>query len=408
MSVDSALIRQLVSEVLSEQVALMLGQKDSQEPEPVPGSQARHEDSLVQTPAPTPPCSPAPPSRETRPLDTPPLSEPTSLLNHKSPQPITAPEPVTTPPCSSEPTPSAASPPAVHQAPPLLTWGDAELPLDEERLEEHLPLLISVAEEEPPLSTLSPPSLPPAPSPSPPPPEPNPGAASPPSSSSEDSSSSTVTAETEAALRHISEGELLLSVQQEAICSFSSSLQELQEMDFDPPSEGQVRGHDLLLSLLTKMEQGVTHTLRGERPQLEGSWGGGQEEEVSIGEVRDNRTTNPRSYSTSTAAREVQTTSPGQISQCADVSEVSLEATNQDSVVVGDLMIGTLISDLQSDLSLTPPPHPAAEQQQGGARRMEVHLLSITPEEEEEEEEEEDQEEVSAAADTDSSTDDVF
>lgn len=37
--------------------------------------------------------------------------------------------------------------------------------------------------------------------------------------------------------------------------------------DFDPPSEGQVKGRDLLRALLTKMEQGVTQ--RGERPQPE-------------------------------------------------------------------------------------------------------------------------------------------
>lgn len=37
--------------------------------------------------------------------------------------------------------------------------------------------------------------------------------------------------------------------------------------DFDPPSEGQVKGRDLLRALLTKMEQGVTQ--RGARPQPE-------------------------------------------------------------------------------------------------------------------------------------------
>lgn len=36
MSVDSALIRQLVSEVLTEQVALLLGQRESLDPEPEP------------------------------------------------------------------------------------------------------------------------------------------------------------------------------------------------------------------------------------------------------------------------------------------------------------------------------------------------------------------------------------
>ncbi|XP_067469523.1 protein TALPID3 isoform X4 [Thunnus thynnus] len=462
--VDSALIRQLVNEVLTETVALMLGQRDAPGPDPgqdppKPGPAAHEEEKLVPlvpTPVPTPPSSPAPPSRETSPLTTPPLSEPTSLLNEESPQPITAPELVATPTPSPETAPSGGSPPAVHHAPPPLTWGDAELPLDEERPEEQLdthtqPLVMSVAQEEPPLSTPLPPR---SPSPPPPPPAPDPRPASSSSesssssetssSSSSSSSSSVVTAGTDAALKHISEGELLISVNQlaamteeEAVCSFSSSLQELQEMDFDPPSEGQVRGHDLLLTLLTKMEQGVTHTHRGERPQPEGSWGREEEEEVSVGEVRDDQTTKPhrttkprRPTVNATAARWGQTSSPGQISQSADVPEVSFEATNQGSVTLGDLMMepsGTLTSDLHSNLSLSPPPHleenthtagqvvlvrqfntQTAEQQQGGTRRMDVRLPSIRPEEEEEEEEEVMEEVISVAADSDSSTNDVF
>ncbi|XP_070834707.1 protein TALPID3 [Chaetodon trifascialis] len=439
MAVDSALIRQLIDEVLTEHVALMLGHRDTLEtgPEPgleppKPGPGAHHEErpvSLVPTPVPTPSPSVTPPSAETPPLTTPPPSEPTSLLNEESPQPIAAPEAVATPNPSPEPTHSAGSPPAVQQAPPPLTWGDAELPLDEERPEEHLDthpqlLVMSVAEDEPPLSSplLPPRSLPPAPSASPPPPGPEPGPASP-SSSSEDSSSSSsssssscvVTADTDAALRHISEGELLFSVQQlaamtdeEAVCSFSSSVQEQQEMDFDPPSEGQVRGHDLLLTLLSKMEQGVTHR---ERPQPEGSWRTNQEEgEVSIGELRDNRTTkphrttNPISRRTAAAQRD-RTSSPGQISRCAGVSDVSCEVTNQ-----GLLTVGTLTSELQTDLSLSPPPAhledthvgPVQVQQYdthtAGGRRVDVHLPSIRPEEQQEE----------RSAHTHSSTSDVF
>ncbi|GLD68913.1 protein TALPID3-like isoform X1 [Lates japonicus] len=287
VSVDSVLIRQLVNEVLTETVSLMLGQRDALGTGPGPGLEppkpgaAAHEEKLVPlvpTPEPTPPPSPTLPTGHTTPLTTPPPPEPTSLLNEESPQPITAPEPVATPTPSPEPAPSAGSPPVLHQAPPPLPWGDTELPLAEERPEEHVDtqqlLLMSVAEEEPPLSS----PLPPPRSPSPPPrPDPEPRPASPSSSSSpssESSSSSSVTPETEAALKHISEGELLISVNQlaamteeEVVCSFSSSLQELQDMDYDPPSEGQVRGHDLLLTLLTKMEQGVTQ--RGERPQPE-------------------------------------------------------------------------------------------------------------------------------------------
>ncbi|KAM8737768.1 protein TALPID3 isoform 3-T3 [Acanthopagrus schlegelii] len=447
MSVDSALIRQLVDEVLTEHIALMLGHRDTQTgPEPGleppnPGPGAPEEEDLgplVPTPVPTPPPSLTPPSRETPLLTTPPPSEPNSLLNEESPQPITAPEHVTTPTSSPEPAHSTGGPHAVRQATPPLTWGEAELPLDEERSEEHLethplPLVMSVAQDEPPLFS---PLPPPAPSPSPPPPPASPSASSESSSSSSStssSSSSVVTAGTEGAFKHISEGELLISVNQlaamteeEPVCSFSSSLQELQEMDFDPPSEGQFRCHDLLQTLLTKMEQGVSHTHRGERPQPEGSWGRDQEEgeeEVSVGEVRDitkpHRTTNPsRSYSrrTTAAARGQTSSSPGQISQCADVSEVSFEATNQDSVTVDDLMVEpvvTLTSDLQTDQSLTPPPSERVvpvlvrpSEPPAASRRMDVHLPSVRPEEKEEVMEEV-MEEVSVAG-TDSSTDDVF
>ncbi|CAI5695034.1 unnamed protein product [Oreochromis niloticus] len=425
--VDSELIRQLVNEVLAETIALMLGQRDPLGAGPDPGLEpagpaAPQENEplpLVPTPEPTPPPSPAPPSRETTAVTTPPPSEPTSPLNKEPPQPIAPPELVATPTLSPEPTPSAESPFTVHQAPPPFTWEETELPLDEERLVEDItihkpPLLMSVAEEEPPLASPHPPpppppSLPPARSPSPPP---EAGPASPPTSSEESSSSSTVTAGTEAALKHISEGELLISANQltamtggGAVCSFNSSLQELQDMDFDPPSEGQVKGCDLLRALLTKMEQGVTQ--RGERPQPEGSWG--------------------RADGKVSSTHNGQTSSPGQISQAADVSEVSFEATNQGSFTLGDLtgeLMGTLTSDFHTELSLSPPPHlenthtpgqvllvrkssshtARQQEEEGGSRKMGVHLPPIRPPEEEEVMEAS----VSAAADSDSSTSDVF
>ncbi|KAK2892318.1 hypothetical protein Q8A73_017983 [Channa argus] len=442
IEVDSALIRQLVNEVLTETVTLMLGQRKALNtgPEPGPGPEAAQKDKLVPlvpTPVPTPSASPTPACRDATPLTTPPPSEPVSLFIEES-QPITVPDPVATPTPSPEPTPSPGIPPVLHQASLSAAWEDAELPLEEERPEENLdthkpPLLMSVAEEEPPHSSPHPP-----PSPSPPPPVLEPAPLSP-TSSSEDSSSSNsssnssssstaVTAGTDAALKHISEGELLISVNQQAalteegaMCSFSSSLQELQDMDFDPPSEGQVKGHD---HLLTKREQG--HFNRGERLQPEGSWGREDEEEMSVGEVRDNRTTNS---SKSMMAQQDHSSSPGQISLCADMSEVSFEGTNQGSVTMDNLMmeaLDTLSSDLQIDLSLSlPPPHlenthtaaqvvpillqqnnPQADAQQkqqqgGGTRGMDVHLPSIRPEEEELMEES-----LSEAATTDSSTDD--
>ncbi|XP_023150358.2 protein TALPID3 isoform X3 [Amphiprion ocellaris] len=399
-SVDSDLIRQLVNEVLTETVGLMLGQRETG---PGPGTAEQQQVKLaplVLTPVPTPPPSPTQPSRETGPVTTPPPSEPTSPLNRESPQPITVPEPVATPPPSPEP-----GSPAAVQAPPPLTWGDAELPLDEERPEEHLDspkqqLLMSVAEEEPPLSSpLPPPSLSTARSPSPPP-EPEPaspsgGSESSSSSSISSSSTSTVTAGTEAALRHISEGEMLISLNQlaamteeEAVDSFSSSLQELQEMDLDPPSEGQIRGQDLLL--INRMEERVTS--RGERPQPGDSWG--KEEEVSVGEVRDERPTKP--HRTTNPSWQSQTSSPGQISQAADIG---FEATNQSSVAVGNRL--EPMETLTSDLSLTPPPHleetnaaaqvvvkqldsPTGKQEvddRGRSRKLEVQLESFRPDE---------------------------
>ncbi|XP_030574371.1 protein TALPID3 [Archocentrus centrarchus] len=445
--VDSELIQQLVNEVLTEMIGLMLGQRDSLGTEPEPGQEppepeaAAHQENklipLVPTPEPTPPPSPAPPSRETTAVTTPPPSEPTSPLSKEPPQSVTAPELVATPNLSPEPAPSAGSPSAVHQAHPHFTWEDAELPLDEERQVEDVspyepPLLMSVAENVPPLSSHqsspAPSSLPPAHSPSPPP-EPVPAS---PSSSSEDSSSSsssTVTAGTEAALKHISEGELLIGVNQlaamtegEAVCSFNSSLQELQDMDFDPPSEGQVKGRDLLRALLTKMEQGVTQ--RGERPQPEGSWGR-ENEEVSVGEVRDDQSSKPHRKPSSTQRDE--TCSPGQISHAADVSEVSFEATNQDSFTLGDPAgepMGTLTSDFHTELSLSPPPylenthnpgqvllvrkydrHTANQKkEEGGASKTNIHRPLIRPQEEQEVMEDS----LSVAADSGSSANDVF
>lgn len=441
--VDSDLIRQLVREVLTEEVNLMLGQRETQGPEtatPEPEPEPHHEDKLVPlvpTPIPTPPQSPIMPSRDTPPLATPPPSEPSSLQK-ESTQPITEPELVATPTPSPEPSYSPKSPQVVHQATSPPSWGNTELLLDKERPEDTQ--LMFVAEEES--------SVQPAPSPSlhlPPPPGPDPRPASSSSSSDEsstsntsDTSSSEETAETEAALKHISEGELLISVNQlaamtevDAACSFSSSLQELQDMDFDPPSE-EVRGHEILRTLLTKMEQ---YTQRGERPQPEGSWGREEEEEeVSVGEVRDDwttkhcRTTNTRSLSRSSAPQQGQ--SAGQISQSTDVSEVGIKTTDQRLPAMGNQVMES-INALTSDLRPNQSPSPAhlesthdgeqvppvmvsqldmhSDEQQGGvARSMDVHLLPLSPQGEEQLENVMEECVSAAAADTDSSVSDVF
>ena len=119
--------------------------------------------------------------------------------------------------------------------------------------------------------------------------------------------------------------------------------------DFDLHSEGEVIGNNLLLKLVTKMEDGDTN--REERPQPEvrshahkhththththsythtlihsctsrltsdlcpqGSWGSDrQEEEMSLGEVRVNVTTNPSSTAAAGWCGHA-SSSPGQIS----------------------------------------------------------------------------------------------
>ncbi|KAM9842569.1 protein TALPID3 [Aulostomus maculatus] len=330
VSVDSQLIRQLVNEVMKETVTQMLGQRNTPDPgtgvKPVIHGLPEHEEEVPLGPTPvlTPSESPAPPVRESTSLETPPSSEPINLLSENSPHHITAPgsEIVVTPTTSQEPTPSAGSPPAVYQTLSPFIW-DAELPLDKERLQEHVEthtqsLVMSTAVEEPPLS-----SLPPRPVQSSPPPlTAGPRLAS---SFSEDSTSSTcssaVTAGTSGVLKPISEGELFTSADQlaamteeQGFSSLSNSLLEMQDMDFqdfDYPIEGQVRSENILLTLLTKMEQGITQ--RRQRPQPEGA-GGEDEEDLSVGEVRDSWTKKPKG---TTASREGHTLSPGQTCQGA-------------------------------------------------------------------------------------------
>ncbi|KAM9707351.1 protein TALPID3 isoform 2-T2 [Menidia menidia] len=312
-TVDSELMRQLVKEVLSETVAQVLGQKDAldgredpglEQPEPEPTAYEEEEQvPLVPTPVPTPLPSEVRLSTETPPVTTPTPSKPSSPLNMEPPELTTAPEPVTTPATTPEPHFAERNASLVSHSSPLPIWGDSKRTVDEEKPEDHVEtqqtqLVMSIEEEEPhPSSPVHPPSPPPPLSPAP-----AEGSLEPSSSSTEDSSSSrsTVTAETEAALNHISEGELLISVSQqaplteeEAFGSFSSSLQEVLDMDLDPPTVEQIHGHHLLLTLVTKMNQGVTH--KEARRQPEGSWGmeDEMEEDVSVGEVRDCETTKP-------------------------------------------------------------------------------------------------------------------
>ncbi|XP_036810550.1 protein TALPID3 isoform X1 [Oncorhynchus mykiss] len=406
--VDSELIRQYVNEALAETIALMLGQREGQE-RPVAPAKPRdppsQEEPLVPTPVPTPEpsVSPGPPSRGLSPLATPQASEQgTPQQSPREPQPQEPhvftpadPEPIVTPVTTPNPSPLAVSPPSGPAGP----WGDASLPLAEEQphspveeQEKHnKPLVMSVAEEEP----VSVPPVPPVTSspltrsphsPTPPPPPGPQTPSTPPSSSSEEttssSSSSTVTG-TDAAARHISEGELLLSYSQAAaarafeeegfyvpylINSFSSSLQEVQDMDYDPPSEGQVRRpvnpahHDPILSLLAKMDQGViTQT----RPDPEESWE--EEGEVSEGQrprlhpagerlVTGHSLTVQPWNRTEPNPRQGHVTSPGQLTlQSADVTDATSFQDTQWPVDIGVLDVEPEMSN-QPDTSMSPPP----------------------------------------------------
>ncbi|XP_075872866.1 protein TALPID3 [Nelusetta ayraudi] len=379
--VDSALVRRLVEEVLTEQITLMLGPRDAPEPGPGPGLEkevpgAEQEvpvlppvqdplvplDPLLSTPAPSPPASPAPPSRESPPLATPLPSEPSGSMTEES-ELAAAAAAAATPTPSPEPAPFLASPPDVGRPPPTFSPGDVELSSVEELQDGHLDPVAAPAplkgedHEAPP----PPPSCPSFAGEEVPGSESRAGSScSSSEKSSSSSSSSSSSLQTEAAVRHISEGELLLSQQAtmtegEVHCSFSSSLQE--EMDFDPPSEGQVGGRDLLLQLLSKMEQEVEQ--RGERPQPEGAWGSGgeqEEEDLSTGEVRGQAA---KPDNDTTVAKDHAPSSPG---QCTGISS---EAANHSSATAGDPMgelISIMTSDLQTNPSLSPPP----EQQEDG------------------------------------------
>nr|XP_023696063.1 protein TALPID3 isoform X1 [Paramormyrops kingsleyae] len=279
--VNSDLIRQYVNESLAEMVALFLGQRPAApglvEDIPIP------EEPVVQTPVPTPRDSPPPVGRTQIPLGTPEASELESLSEScREPQRVeplntllSEPErsPVATPKCTPVPSPpvlATPTPPSTHLSPSAGcqysdAWGDSELPLEEEappmrseQLEGGTGVM-SVAREEEPVSLIS--SMPPLPVEAillPPMQTPPLQRATPPpvpTLSTEDSSTASSVTETELVGRHISEGELLVSCGQvEAArglaedgltvpnlnASLSSSLHEVQDMDYDPPSEGQV------------------------------------------------------------------------------------------------------------------------------------------------------------------------
>ncbi|XP_027518399.1 protein TALPID3 isoform X4 [Corapipo altera] len=307
--VDSEMINHFVNEALSETIATMLGDSEAQRAVPDPNvllSTVTKVESPVPTPLPTPQATPppTPPSeKELPPVKTPESSpSPTEMSRdvHESEKPketgVGIPAatgrvgtPVVTP--VNTPTATTPSPPASEggshaakmESPKAPNpWDGAELPLEEEKPsplaeEPFRPKAIemSVANDEEPEALILP-----SPQPSARPPESLPSNLQVPSpaptvSSGVSTQESSITpTETETTDRPISEGEVLFSCGQMLAAgegglslpnlteSLSSTLRDANEMDYDPPSEGQVvrrldKGflRDPVLTLLAKLNQ---------------------------------------------------------------------------------------------------------------------------------------------------------
>ncbi|KAM9652162.1 protein TALPID3 isoform 3-T3 [Morphnus guianensis] len=313
--VDSEMISHFVNEALSETIATMLGNKQAQKAVPatnvLPSTMIMTE-SLVPTPLPTPQATPpqTPPSEK----ELPPVKTPESSLSltemsrevckHEKIKeteveipaavscvgtPVVT--PVNTPPRTTTPSPPASewvSKAAKMESPkPPNPWDDAELPLEEEKPsplteEPFRPKAVemSVANDEEPEALILPSqqssakpfeSLPCNPQV----PSPVPTVSS--GQSTQESSLTLTETETETADRPISEGEVLFSYGQMLAAralaegglslpnlaeSLTGTLRDANEMDYDPPSEGQVvrrlgKGYhrDPVLTLLAKLNQ---------------------------------------------------------------------------------------------------------------------------------------------------------
>ncbi|KAM6068212.1 protein TALPID3 isoform 2-T2 [Theristicus caerulescens] len=313
--VDSEMISHFVNEALSETIATMLGNKQAQKEVPatnvLPSTTIMME-SLVPTPLPTPQATPpqTPPSeKELLPVKTPEsslsLTEMSGDVREHEKNKATGIEipaatsrvgtpvvtPVNTPPRTMTPSPPASEwvseDAKMESSKPPNPWDDAELPLEEEKPsplteESFRPKAVemSVANDEEPEALILPPqqssarpfdSLPSNPQV----PSPVPTVSS--GQSTQESSLTLTETETETADRPISEGEVLFSYGQKLAAralaegglslpnlaeSLTSTLQDANEMDYDPPSEGQVvrrvdksYHRDPVLTLLAKLNQ---------------------------------------------------------------------------------------------------------------------------------------------------------
>ncbi|CAN8215651.1 unnamed protein product [Coccothraustes coccothraustes] len=314
--VDSEMINNFVKEALSEAIATMLGDSQAQRavPDPLPPSTTSVMEAPVPTPVPTPQATPppTPPSEKELPQVKTPDSSPSppemsgdvhghEKIKETGVEIAAATGPVATPVVTPVVTPVTTPPPVATPSPPVSEWGSqaekrespklpnpwdgAELPLEEENPspvpeEPFCPetLEMSVANDEEPEALLFPsqqlPGRPLEPLPCPAQvPSPVPTVSS---GVSSQESSLTPTG-TETTDRPLSEGEVLFPYGQplpaaalaEGGLSFpnlaeslSSTLRDANEMDYDPPSEGQVMRRtgkgchrDPVLALLTKLNQ---------------------------------------------------------------------------------------------------------------------------------------------------------
>ncbi|KAI1237498.1 hypothetical protein IHE44_0013575 [Lamprotornis superbus] len=308
--VDSEMINNFVKEALSETIATMLGDSKAQKtvPDPsVPSSTTTVMEAPMPTPVPTPQATPppTPPSEKELPQVKTPDSSPSppemtgDVRGHEKIKetgveiaaamcPVVTPvvTPVTTPPPVATPSPPVSewgSQAEKRESPKLPNpWDGAELPLEEENPspgpeEPFHPRTLEMSvvnDEEPEALVLPSQQLPVRPL------EPLPCHALGPSpvptlSSGVSTQESSLTpTETETTDRPLSEGEVLFTYGQPLPAaegglslpnlteSLSSTLRDANEMDYDPPSEGQVlrrmdKGchRDPVLTLLNKLNQ---------------------------------------------------------------------------------------------------------------------------------------------------------
>ncbi|KAG8449398.1 hypothetical protein GDO86_016157 [Hymenochirus boettgeri] len=334
LPVDSILVRQYVEEALAEMIAIMLGERESQNMQKSPPResvlQVTDEISLVPTPVSTPPMSPLLHEKEFSIVKTPELSpqpsvaEPvfeedqadnTAMEIVKTPFATPVASPNATPPRA--PTPASLTSEKQKETECPTPWNTTDRPLEEENphslreISNKDSIVMTVAWDEEPESLISAPS--PLPEKSQSPLQPKPRSPSPiyshSTAPSTDLSTLTVTiTETETTDRPLSEGELLYSYERMAaelavakggvVCpdfpgSLSSTLHDARDMEYDPPSEGQVihgkqngAHKDPVLSLLARFNQDLVTPLDACYPPVVGI-SSGSEEENSMGEISE-------------------------------------------------------------------------------------------------------------------------